>query len=176
MKPRTELQNGQGAVPQPHQPTTLRDVALVSWGDIEDSSGSAAAIPYLLAAIASGDKAAAQNALDRLRHRICRHGFVIVGQATAVTVPFLWDLVQRPQTSCRVQILRLLRNIADARQWETTTAAYPKLRRRHGDHIEWESAARRAVHAQRSIIPRLLAERDNELVDATEALASTLTD
>nr|WP_234441582.1 hypothetical protein [Streptomyces sp. WM6386] len=162
-------------MPPPRQPTTLRDVALVSWGDIEDSSGSAAAIPYLLAAIASGDKAAAQNALDRLRHRICRHGFV-VGQATAVTVPFLWDLAQRPQTSCRVQVLRLLRNIADARQWETTAAAYPKLRRRHGDHIEWESAARRAVRAQRSIIPRLLAERDTELVDATEALASTLTE
>lgn len=175
MKPRTELRNGQGAVPQPHRTTTLRDVALVPWSDIEDVSGSAAAIPYLLAAIASGDKAATQNALERLRHRICRHGFV-VGQATAVTVPFLWDLAQRPQTTCRVQILRLLRNIADARQWETTAAAYPKLRRRHGDHIEWESAARRAVHAQRSVIPRLLAEHDNELVNATEALATTLSE
>jgi hypothetical protein len=175
MNPRTELRNGQGAVPQPQQTTTLRDVGLVSWGDIEDSSGSAAAIPYLLAAIASGDKSASQNALERLRHRICRHGFV-VGQATAVTVPFLWDLAQRPQTSCRVQILGLLRNIAGARQWETTAAAFPKLRRRHGDHVEWESAARRAVHAQRGIIPRLLAEQDNELVDATEALASTLTE
>ncbi|MFF4275768.1 hypothetical protein [Streptomyces sp. NPDC001536] len=174
MKPRTELRNGQGAVPQPPRTTTLHDVALVPWSDIEDVSGSAAAIPYLLAAIASGDEAATQNALDRLRHRICRHGFV-VGQATAVTVPFLWDLAQRPQTTCRAQILRLLRNIADARQWETTAAAYPKLRRRHGDDIEWESAARRAVHAQRGVIPRLLAENDNELLDATEALASTLT-
>ncbi|PWI20226.1 hypothetical protein DI272_00620 [Streptomyces sp. Act143] len=147
----------------------------MSWGEIEDSSGSAAAIPFLLAAIASGDEAAAHNALDRLRHRICRHGFV-VGQATAVTVPFLWDLAQRPETPCRAEILGLLRNIADARQWETTAAAYPKLRRLHGDHIEWESAARRAVRAQRGVIPRLLAERDHELVDATKALASTLAD
>jgi hypothetical protein len=155
--------------------TALQDVGRVAWHDIEDSSGSAAAIPFLLAAIASGDTAAAQNALDRLRHRICRYGFV-VGQATAVTVPFLWDLAQRPKTTCRVQILRLLRDIADARQWEITAAAYPKVRRRHGAHVEWESAARRAVRAQRGALTRLLAEQDTELVHATEALASTLTD
>jgi hypothetical protein len=151
----------------------LRDVNLVSWREIEDSSGSAAAIPFLLAAIASDDVAAAHNALDRLQHRICRFGFV-VGQATAVTVPFLWDLAQRPQTTCRVRILQLLRNIAEARQWETTAAAYPKLRRHHGRYVEWECAARRAVRDQRGALVRLLAERDSELVHATEELATTL--
>lgn len=172
MQSPTDLPDRAGSVRRPDQTTTLRDVGLVPWSDIEDSTGSAAAIPYLLAAIASGDEAAAHDALDRLRHRICRNGFV-VGQATAVTVPFLWDLARRPQTTCRAQVLRLLRNIADARQWETMAAAYPKLRR-HGDHVEWESAARRAVRAQRGAIPRLLAERDTELVDATRALASAL--
>lgn len=155
--------------------TALQDVGRVAWQDIEDSSGSAAAIPFLLAAIASGDAAAALNALDRLRHRICRHGFV-VGQATAVTVPFLWDLAQRPRTTCRVQILLLLRDIADARQWEITAAAHPKIRRRHGAYVEWESAARHAVRAQRGALVRLMAEQDTELVHATQALASTLTD
>ncbi|WP_329331557.1 hypothetical protein OG866_02200 [Streptomyces sp. NBC_00663] len=174
MQPLTELSSGEESVRRSDQATTLRDVGLVPWGDIEDSTGSAAAIPYLLAAIASGDAAAAHDALGRLRHRICRNGFV-VGQATAVTVPFLWDLARRPQTTCRAQILRLLRNIADARQWEIMAAAYPKLRR-HGDHVEWESAARRAVRAQRGAIPRLLAERDDELVDATKALAAMLAD
>ncbi|MFC8342692.1 hypothetical protein [Streptomyces sp. NPDC057280] len=174
MPPLTEHAGGEKTARCPRQATTLRDVGLVPWGDIEDSTGSAAAIPYLLAAIASGDEGAAQDALARLRHRICRHGFV-VAQATAVTVPFLWDLVRRPQTTCRAQILRLLRNIADARQWETTAAAYPKLRR-HGHHVEWESAARRAVRGGRGAIPGLLAERDLELVDATKALASTLAD
>ncbi|MFF5494206.1 hypothetical protein [Streptomyces aquilus] len=172
MSPFAEHAGGEGAVRCPQQPLTLGDVGLVPWSDIEDSTGSAAAIPYLLAAIASGDEAAARDALDRLRFRICRHGFV-VGQATAVTVPFLWDLVRRPQTTCRAQILRLLRNIADARQWETTAAAYPKLRR-HGHHVEWESAARRAVRGGRGAIPGLLAEPDADLVDATRALASTL--
>lgn len=156
-------------------PVALRDVGLISWRDIEDASGSAAAIPFLLAAVASGDEPAARNALERLQHRICQYGFV-VGQATAVTVPFLWDLAQRPQTACRAQILRLLRNIAAARQWETIAAAYPKLRRLHGDHVEWESAARSAVRAQRGVIPLLLAERDAEVVHATRELAATLAD
>lgn len=151
----------------------LRDVGLVPWRDIEDVSGSAAVIPFLLAAIASGDEPAARDALERLQHRICQYGFV-VGQATALTVPFLWDLAQRPQTTCRARILRLLRNIADARQWETTAAAYPKLRRHHGQHVEWERAARSAVRAQRDAIPRLLAEPDAQVVDAAGKLAATL--
>ena len=156
-----------------HPPITLGDVTRVPWHDMRDATGSAAAIPFLLAALASGDTAASNTALTGLRNRICRYGFV-VDQATAVTVPFLWDLVQRPQVTCRAQILHLLRNIAGARQWETTAAAYPKLRHRHGDHIAWEDAARRAVRDHRDAIPRLLADRDTELVRATEELATTL--
>jgi len=154
-------------------PTSLGDVTRVPWREIQDTTGSAAAIPFLLAALASGDDAAARTALYGLRNRICRHGFV-VDEATAVTVPFLWDLAQRPQVTCRAQILRLLRNIAVTRQWENTAAAYPKLRRRHGDHIAWETAARQAVHAHSIAIERLLNERDAELVHATEELASAL--
>lgn len=152
---------------------TLTDVGRVPWHDIKDATGSAAAIPFLLAAIASGDAAAAKTALDRLRNRICQYGF-IVGQATATTVPFLWDLAQHPQITCRVQILQLLRNIADARQWQTTADAYPKLRNHHDNYVVWEREARQAVRARRSAIPRLLTERDTELVHATEELASTL--
>ncbi|MFC8516509.1 hypothetical protein [Streptomyces sp. NPDC057257] len=154
-------------------PAALHDVGLVSWRDIEDVSGSAAAIPFLLAAVASGDAPAARDALDRLQHRICQYGFV-VGQATAVTVPFLWDLAQRPQITCRAEILRLLRDIAGARQWATTAAVYPKLHRHHGAHIEWEHAARRAVRAERGAIARLLTERDADVVHATKELAATL--
>ncbi|MDH6220376.1 hypothetical protein [Streptomyces pseudovenezuelae] len=152
---------------------TLGDVRHVPWHDIKDATGSAAAIPFLLAAIASGDPAAATSGLDRLQNRICQYGFV-VGQATAVTVPFLWDLAQRPQVTCRVQILHLLRNIAGARQWGTTADAYPKLRRHRDNYVEWESAARRAVRADGGAIPRLLTERDTALVHATEELAGAL--
>ena len=158
-----------------HDPpaATLGHVSHVPWRELKDATGSAAAIPFLLAALASGDEAAARTALERLRNRICQYGFV-VDQATAVTVPFLWDLAERPQVTCRVQILHLLRNIAGAHQWETAAAAYPKACRGHSDYVAWEDAARRAVHAHSGAIPRLLNERDAELVNATEELASAL--
>jgi hypothetical protein len=152
----------------------LMDVTSVPWHELTDSSGSAAAIPFLLAAIASGDPAAAESGLDRLGQRICQYDFV-VGQATAAAVPFLWDLAEQPRVTCRTQILRLLRHIADARQWEITAAAYPKLRGGPDNYVEWESAARQAVRAQRGAIARLLTERDPEVVRATTELASALT-
>ncbi|MFJ3196552.1 hypothetical protein ACIPJQ_28475 [Streptomyces griseoviridis] len=149
---------------------TLHDVGQVPWRDLTDVTGCAAAIPYLLAAIASGDDAAARTGVDRLRHRICRYGFV-VGEATPATVPFLWHLAQRPQVTCRAQLLRLLRSIAGARQWETVAATSPKARRRHDDQLGWESAARRAVRDHGGAMPRLLADRDAELVRLAEELA-----
>jgi hypothetical protein len=153
---------------------TLHEVHLVPWEELEDVSGPAAAIPYLLAAVASEDPFAAHEALERLRDRICRHGCV-VAQATAYTVPFLWDLVRRPATTCRPELLYLLQDIAQARMWEATVAPHPRVRARHAEQLEWEAAARRAVQAQRHVVPTLLREQDEELVDATLALASTLT-
>ncbi|MHB9857178.1 hypothetical protein [Streptomyces sp. YIM S03343] len=150
------------------------DVTHVPWHELSDSTGSAAAIPFLLAAIASGDLGAARQAQDRLADRICEFGFV-VGQATAPTVPFLWQLARQPQVTCRAQILRLLANIAGARQWQTTAAAYPKLLRHHREYVRWECAARRAVRAGRGALSGLPADHDPETARAAEELASALT-
>ncbi|MER6437056.1 MULTISPECIES: hypothetical protein [unclassified Streptomyces] len=155
--------------------TALKDLEDIPWRELQDSTGVATAIPSLLTALTSGDEATAFAALARLRQRICQYGFV-VDQATAATVPFLWELAQLPQVACRVQILRLLKNIADARQWESTAMAYPKLLNRREDYVGWERAARRAVRDHRESIPRLLAEPDKEVVRATRELASALTD
>ncbi|MET7680565.1 hypothetical protein [Streptomyces sp. NPDC005423] len=149
------------------------DVTAVRWHELRDSTGSAAAIPFLFAAIASGDAAAAESGLDRLGHRICQYDFV-VGEATAPAVPFLWDLAEQPRVTCRTRVLRLLRHIADARQWEITAAAYPRLLHRPEKYVTWESAAREAVRAQRDAIPRLLTEDDPDVVRATAELASAL--
>ncbi|MEU1532418.1 hypothetical protein [Streptomyces fagopyri] len=155
--------------------TALKDLEHIPWRELQDSTGAATAIPSLLTAITSGDEATAVAALVRLRQRICQYGFV-VDQATAATVPFLWELAQLPQVACRVQILQLLKNIAEARQWESTATAYPKLLNRPENYVGWERAARRAVRDQRGTIQRLLAEPDREVVEATRELASALTD
>jgi hypothetical protein len=142
---------------------TLGDIAHVPRREIKDTTRCAAAIPFLLAVLASGDARAARTALERPRNRICRYGFV-VDRATAATVRFLCDPAQHPEVTCRAQILDLLRSSAAARQWETTAAAHPKPRRHHGHDVASKDAARRAVHAHSGAIPRLLNEQE-----ATEA-------
>jgi hypothetical protein len=151
----------------------LRDLARVPWSRLRDSRGSAAAVPSLLDLMARGEDAVARTALAELRERVCQYGFV-VEQATAPTVPFLWEIASLPTAACRAGIVDLLRNIAEARQWELTAASYPKLLRRGEDWVGWERQARRAVRADRHLLAPLLTENDRELVTAASALARTL--
>lgn len=175
-KPSTQRINGQTSPPGSSRTAApLAGLDRVPWSEIQDSSGSAAAIPRLLHKVARGDAETARAALDDLRKRICQYGFV-VEQATAATVPFLWELAQRPQVNCRAQIIQLLKNIADARQWETTATAYPKLLNHRENPVAWERAARQAVRARRDELKRLLAEDDSEITRATSELARTLGD
>ncbi|MEV5440896.1 hypothetical protein AB0K80_33575 [Streptomyces sp. NPDC052682] len=153
--------------------TPLMALDRVPWGDIQDSTGSAAAIPLLLNGIAWGDADTARAALGDLRKRICQFGFV-VEQATAATVPFLWELAQLPQVTCRAQIIQLLKNIAEARQWESTAAVYPKLLNHRENPVVWERAARQAVRDRREDLNRLLADEDTEIARATTELARSL--
>ncbi|WP_437013659.1 hypothetical protein [Streptomyces sp. enrichment culture] len=155
------------------RPALLASLNQVPWDEIQDSTGSAAAVPLLLDRIARGEPDTARAALDDLRGRICQYGFV-VEQATAATVPFLWELAQSPQVSCRAQIIRLLKDIASARQWENTAAVYPKLLKRRENHVVWERAARQAVRARRGDLRRLLSEGDAEITRATAELARAL--
>lgn len=151
----------------------LSDVGRVPWREIQDSTGSAAAIPVLLDDVAGGDDETAQAALAELRERICQYGFV-VEQATAATVPFLWELAQLPHVTCRPEIIRLLRSIADARQWENTAEVYPKLLNHRENHVVWERRARQAVRDRRGALRRLMTEPDADITRATAELARTL--
>ncbi|MFF3332445.1 hypothetical protein ACFYWX_23265 [Streptomyces sp. NPDC002888] len=172
-KPSTQRTDRDAPAGGPARTTPLMTLGQVPWSEIKDSTGSAAAIPLLLNSVAWGDEETARTALAELRSRVCQYGFV-VEQATAATVPFLWELAQLPHVTCRPQIIQLLRSIADARQWESTAAVYPKLLNRRENHVVWERAARRAVRDRRAVLPRLLAEDDVEVARATTELARTL--
>ncbi|MFS8204188.1 hypothetical protein ACLVWQ_36645 [Streptomyces sp. CWNU-52B] len=172
-QPRTG-QRGQHKPPKGMATTTpLTAMGQISWGEMRDSTGSASAIPLLLSSVAWGDAETAASALKDLRERICQYGFV-VEQATAATVPFLWELAQLPQVACRAQILQLLKNIADTRQWESIAGAYPKLLNHRENPAVWERAAREAVHAQQDALDVLESEDDTEIAHATTELARTL--
>ncbi|NEB03645.1 hypothetical protein [Streptomyces sp. SID13726] len=162
-------------VPPPGAARTAPLAALsrVPWSEIQDSTGSAAAIPLLLNSVAWGDAETASTALGDLRKRICQYGFV-VEQATAATVPFLWELAQLPQVTCRAEIIQLLRSIAGARQWESTAAIYPKLLNHRENPVVWERQARQAVRARSGALSRLMADDDSEIADATTELARAL--
>jgi hypothetical protein len=151
----------------------LTAVGRVSWSEMRDSTGSATAIPLLLSGVASGNTETATTALKDLRERICQYGFV-VEQATAATVPFLWELAQLPQVTCRAQILHLLKNIADTRQWESIAGAYPKLLNHRENPAVWERAAREAVHAHQDALDVLMSDDDTEIAHATTELARAL--
>ncbi|MFE9680669.1 hypothetical protein [Streptomyces sp. NPDC006285] len=153
--------------------TPLTGMGRVAWSEMRDSTGSATAIPLLLRSVAWGDAQTAATALKDLRERICQYGFV-VEQATAATVPFLWELAQVPEVTCRAQILQLLKNIADTRQWESIAGAYPKLLNHRENPAAWERAAREAVHAHQDALDVLMSEDDTEIAHATTELARTL--
>ena len=95
-------------------------------------------------------------------------------QATAATVPFLWELAQLPQVTCRAQIIRLLASIAEARQWEDIASAYPKLLNHRENPVAWERAARQAVRARRGTLRSLVHEQDTEVARASAELARSL--
>lgn len=151
----------------------LMALSRVPWGEIQDSTGCAAAIPLLLNSVAWGDSDTASAALGELRRRICQYGFV-VEQATAATVPFLWELAQLPQVTCRAEIIQLLRSIAGARQWESTAAVYPKLLNHRENPVVWERQARQAVRARSGALRLLMDEDDTEIARATSELARIL--
>ena len=167
-----------GCALSPGGPTAegaLPALGQVPWSDLRDSTGSAAGIPRLLRVVAGGDAGAAGEALRELRNRICQYGFV-VEQATAAVVPFLWELAQLPRVTCRPQIVRLLRSIAEARQWESVAAVYPKLLNQRENPVVWEQRARQAVRARQDMLRMLLTEEDDELVRAAMDLAGALAD
>ncbi|MBT3150247.1 hypothetical protein HTV45_04980 [Streptomyces sp. CHD11] len=168
--------------PVRHRPPTgvartapLAALSRVPWAEMQDSTGSAAAIPLLLNGIAWGDAGTALAALEDLRKRICQYGFV-TEQATAAAVPFLWELAQLPHVTCRARIIGLLKAIADARQWEDTAAAYPKLLNHRENPVVWERAARKAVRARRGELNHLLTEPDTDIARASTELARALAD
>jgi hypothetical protein len=142
---------------------------LVSWGELGESSGSAAGVPSLLAKVAWGGPADSLLALDDLRFRLCRDG-IAVEEATAAAVPLLWELAQAPQVTCRPEILRFLHEIWCSRAWSRAAANSPE----YALKVEWERSAHRAVRAELVAARRLLLDPDSEVAQAARLLLTAI--
>ncbi|MER6690993.1 hypothetical protein [Streptomyces minutiscleroticus] len=152
----------------------LKAIRRVPWNELEDSIGPAAAtIPGLLNLVAWGDSATAESALEDLRDRVCQYGS-FVHQATAPVVPFLFELARGPQVTCRPKVLGLLKDIGQARQWETAASTLVRSRG-CAEHARWEREARTAVRAGLSIARHLENEPDAAVSEAASELTRALT-
>lgn len=149
--------------------TLLKRMKLVPWGELKDSSGSAAGVPSLLAKVAWGGPADSLLALDDLRSRLCLNG-IAVEEATGPAVPLLWELAQAQQVRCRPEILRFLHEIWCSRAWSRAAGDSPN----HALKVEWERSAHRAVCAEAAAAHRLLLDPDTEVAQAARLLVAAL--
>ncbi|MFJ4838283.1 hypothetical protein [Streptomyces sp. NPDC088746] len=132
--------------------TILRDMRHVQWHELRHAQGSASQVPGLLSRIAWGDSESAEDALSDLGRWI---GAMAVFDATAATVPFLWELAAMESVKDRVGVLGLLGTI---------------LAHGHTHHPGWTRDAHLAVLAGRTTAERLATDGD----PAVSAAAGTL--
>ncbi|MFD3610211.1 hypothetical protein ACFWXA_19425 [Streptomyces atroolivaceus] len=122
--------------------TILKDMRHVQWHELRHAQGSASQVPGMLSRIAWGDSESADDALSDLGRWI---GAMAVFDATAATVPFLWELAAMDTVKDRAGVLGLLGTI---------------LARGHAHHPEWTRDAHLAVLAGRATAERLAADGD----------------
>ncbi|MFE3514721.1 hypothetical protein [Streptomyces sp. NPDC059166] len=136
--------------------TILRGMRHVRWHELRHARGSASQVPGTLSRIAWGDSEAAEDALSDLGRWI---GALAVFDATAATVPFLWELAAVESVKDRIGVLELLGTIlADG----------------HAHRPEWTRDAHLAVVAGRPTAERLAADGDPAVSAAAGELLAAL--
>ncbi|MER5556105.1 hypothetical protein ABT001_31280 [Streptomyces sp. NPDC002793] len=88
--------------------TILRGMRHVRWHELRHARGSASQVPGTLSRIAWGDSESAEDALSDLGRWI---GAMAAFDATAATVPFLWELAAMETVKDRAGVLGLLGTI-----------------------------------------------------------------
>ncbi|MFG2428868.1 hypothetical protein [Streptomyces sp. NPDC048590] len=136
--------------------TILVGMRHVRWHELCHAQGSASQVPGMLSRIAWGDSETAEDALSDLGQWI---GALAVFDATAATVPFLWELAAVETVKDRVGVLELLGTI---------------LAGGHAHHPEWTRDAHTAVIAGRPTAERLASGGDPAVSTAAEKLLGAL--
>jgi hypothetical protein len=84
----------------------LENLDLIPWKKVRYTYGSAAKVPVLLRGLASADESVRREALHHLHGEICDQGSR--WEATALAVPFLFELVLDPATRDREDLVLFL--------------------------------------------------------------------
>ena len=133
----------------------LKDLDAVPWATLRHAFGAATDVPRLIRALASADREQRQTALKELFACLLHQGSV--SAATALAVPFLFELLQSPTTPERNWLAFLLASIADGKGYlklhtNLDEQRWRKLLAERGTtleaELEREDAVVRGVHAE----------------------------
>ena len=133
----------------------LKDLDAVPWATLRHAFGAATDVPRLIRALASADREQRQTALKELFACLLHQGSV--SEATALAVPFLFELLQSPTTPERNWLAFLLASIADGKGYlklhtNLDEQRWRKLLAERGTtleaELEREDAVVRGVHAE----------------------------
>lgn len=127
----------------------LKDLDAVPWAILRHAFGAATDVPRLIRALAAADREARQTALKELFACLLHQGSVY--EATALAVPFLFELLASPTTPERNWLAFLLASIADGK-------GYLKL------HTSMEEQRWRKLLAERGTTLEAELEREDAIV------------
>jgi hypothetical protein len=115
----------------------LETLDTIDWSSLHHAYGEASDVPGFLRALLSEDEEEREIALNRdLFHTIWHQGTIY--EASAYAVPFLFELLQAPQTSDKASIAYLLALLADGSSYLDDTRNRPKQEKWWRDYLASE--------------------------------------
>src|SRR5665213_2473125 len=133
----------------------LEGLNKVDWKNVRHFNGPATDVPKLLIDLLSKDKKAQSSAIHELFGNIWHHGRVY--EATALAVPFLYEILENPSCSERFSIVWLLGAIAHG---SSPHQGHPPEK---NEELIWAKNAHNAVRQGVKTILGLLNDKDKDL-------------
>jgi hypothetical protein len=137
----------------------LENLNKIDWGSVSHSNGPAYDVPKLLSDLVSNDRKAQSTAIHELFGNIWRHGTVY--EATALAVPFLYEILESPSCFEKFSVLWLLGAIANGSSQHQ--AHHPEKKDEVEQEMIWVKNAHDAVQQGVKIILGLLGDKDKDL-------------
>jgi hypothetical protein len=137
----------------------LENLNKIDWAIVRHFNGPATDVPKLLRDLLSKDKKTQSSAILELFGNIWNHGTVY--EATALAIPFLYEILENPSCSERFSILWLLGAIANGSSYHQVH--HPEKKNEVELETIWVKNAHRAVQQGVKTILGLLGEKDKDL-------------
>jgi hypothetical protein len=144
----------------------FRGMDEIAWGELHHGYGAATDVPDLLRALASPDKPVRAEAWRELYGSLWHQGTIY--EATACAVPFLIELLKRPEIFDKAEILAYLAALFDGKGYWQVHARQSRPDRPPAQELElilmqeksWVETTRSAIRGGNKAYFRLLRQGD----------------